>query len=439
MIYQSDDHAASVRSSWFSSWLPVRRALHCNAWLLMAGLICGGVTIVDMSSANAQEAVLERPFELDETPVPPKIDEPTPAEIREAIRRGVEFMLADQNPNGSWGSPTRTKGLNIYAPVPGAHHAFRAATTSLGISGLIDTFDRLPETEQSDLKSRVRDSIQRAETWLLRELPKLRRADGTALYNVWGHGYSIQALVRLHGWHEGDLDQQTVMVDLIQDQFEKLQRYESVDGGWGYYDFRYQSDQPTSSSTSFVNGAVLVALKEADKIGVSPPQRMVDRAVASLGRQQKPDFSYLYSEDLQYQPMREINRPGGSLGRSQCCNAAMRVWGDTKITDDVVKVWLCRLYLRNGWLDIGRKRPIPHEAWMQVAGYFYFFGHYYAAVGMDLLPEDERGPYQAMLAKLMLDRQETDGSWWDYPLYDYHQPYGTAFVLLTLDSCLPTS
>ena len=32
-------------------------------------------------------------------------------------------------------------------------------------------------------------------------------------------------------------------------------------------------------------------------------------------------------------------------------------------------------------------------------------------------------------------RQEKDGSWWDYPLYDYHQPYGTAFALMTLARC----
>ena len=41
------------------------------------------------------------------------------------------------------------------------------------------------------------------------------------------------------------------------------------------------------------------------------------------------------------------------------------------------------------------------------------------------------------LADLMLDRQEKDGSWWDYPLYDYHQPYGTGYALMTLQRCLP--
>jgi hypothetical protein len=32
----------------------------------------------------------------------------------------------------------------------------------------------------------------------------------------------------------------------------------------------------------------------------------------------------------------------------------------------------------------------------------------------------------------MLPLQEKDGSWWDYPLYNYHQSYGTAYVLMSL-------
>src|SRR2546423_1647441 len=38
-----------------------------------------------------------------------------PAELQAAITRGVAFLLKDQNRDGSWGSPHRTKGLNIYA------------------------------------------------------------------------------------------------------------------------------------------------------------------------------------------------------------------------------------------------------------------------------------------------------------------------------------
>jgi hypothetical protein len=157
--------------------------------------------------------------------------------------------------------------------------------------------------------------------------------------------------------------------------------------------------------------------------------------VASILRQQKADFSYLYGESLKMEPMMGVNRPGGSLGRSQACNLALRLWGDQRISDQVMQAWLDRLFARNGWLDIGRKRPIPHESWFQVAGYFYYYGHYYASLVIEQLPDAKRPPMQAHLATLMIQRQEKDGSWWDYPLYNYHQQYGTAMALMTLHRC----
>ncbi|MGZ0170429.1 MAG: prenyltransferase/squalene oxidase repeat-containing protein [Planctomycetales bacterium] len=351
---------------------------------------------------------------------------PVDAEVLEtSIQRGLDFLIGYQNPDGSWGNPTRTKGLNIYAPVPGAHHAFRTATTAMCIMALIESGSETPQTKQS---------LDRAEQWLLTYLPRLRRATPTAIYNVWGHAYSIQALVRMHRRHD-DAAMRERLVELIESQFDLLDRYESVDGGWGYYDFRLGTKKPASSSISFVNATVLVAFHDAKSIGVDPPKKNVNKAIAALIRQRKPDFSYLYGEYLKDRPMRGINRPGGSLGRSQACNIALRVWGDQKITDEVLDTWLHRLFARNGWLSIGRKRPIPHESWFQVAGYFYYYGHYYAALCIADLPPESRGLFQAHMAQTIIPKQEKDGSWWDYPLYDYHQPYGTAFALMTLVRC----
>ncbi|REJ97277.1 MAG: hypothetical protein DWQ34_02425 [Planctomycetota bacterium] len=354
------------------------------------------------------------------------IEAPSGAEIEEAIDDGIGYLLADQNENGSWGSATRTKGLNIYAPIPGAHHAFRAAVTAMCISALIET-----GSDRED----VVGALEPAEEWLMENLPRVRRATGDAMYNVWTHCYAIQALVRMDQRVPDDKTRRERIRELIELQFDMLTRYASVDGGWGYYDFRYETKQPSSSSISFVNAAVLVAFREAADAGFEPPQKVVDKAIAATLRQRLPDFSYLYGEYLKDSPRMGVNRPGGSLGRSQACNVALRLWGDEKVTDDVLRRWLDRLFARNGWLDIGRKRPIPHEAWMQVAGYFYYFGHYYAAYCIEQLPEEDRPEYQAHLARLMLDRQEKDGSWWDYPLYDYHKPYGTSFVLMTLARC----
>jgi hypothetical protein len=254
-------------------------------------------------------------------------------------------------------------------------------------------------------------------------------------YNSWAHAYCIQALVRMLGRQPDDEVRCQKIRELIAQQIDMLDRYEVVDGGWAYYDFEAHTRQPSGSTISFVTATVLVALDEARRVGVDAPDRLIERGKASIVRQRKPDFSYFYGEYLKSRPMREINRPSGSLGRSQACNLAMRLWGDPLVTDAVVKTWLDRLFVRNGWLDMGRKRPIPHESWCQVAGYFFYYGHYYAALCIELLPDSERAPYQDHLAQVLIHIQERDGSWWDFPLYDYHQQYGTAFALMSLRRC----
>jgi hypothetical protein len=284
---------------------------------------------------------------------------------------------------------------------------------------------------------KVRKSILAAQDWMLDFFPRVKRAQGDTIYNVWAHAYGIEALVRLKQLG-GQTDEMKIRIDqAIRDQIAMLEKYEAVDGGWGYYDFVAQARKPTGSSISFVNATVLVALKDAEDVGIEVPAKIVKRAIAAIKRQQKPDFTYYYGEYLKQRPMMEINRPGGSLGRSQVCNLALRLWGDGGITDNVLKHWLYRLYLRNGWLDIGRKRPIPHEAWMQVAGYFYYYGHYYAGKCIDQLKPEERAEYRNLLAKILIKHQEPDGCWWDYTIYNYYKQYGTAYAIMSLNRCLP--
>jgi len=359
-------------------------------------------------------------------PKPKPVEQPSKKQLDESIRRGVEFLLERQNENGSWGAARNTKSLNIYAPVPGAHHAFRAATTSLCLSAMLETGGDRPE---------VTRSIDRAEAWMFEHLPNLRRATPTALYNSWGHAYSIQALVRMLARKPDDKRRCEKIRALIDQQIDLLGRYECVDGGWCYYDFDHHTQRPGGSTISFVTATVLVAFDEAKQVGIDIPERPVERGIASILRQRKPDFSYCYGEYLKMQPMHGVNRPGGSLGRSQACSLALRRWGDELVTDQVLETWLDRLFARNGWLDIGRKRPVPHESWFSVAGYFFYYGHYYAALCIEELDPSERASHQDQLAQVLLALQEKDGSWWDYPLYDYHQQYGTAFALMSLERC----
>ena len=389
------------------------------------------------SGAGAAKGTAGKATQTD-TPTRTKLnlhpEQPAPVddgEITASIARGVAFLLKDQNADGSWGSAQKTKNLNILAGI-GSHHAFRTAVTALSVSALIEVSK--PRNDLID-PTAIRLSIQRGEDFLFRELPRVRRDQPMLIYNVWSHAYGIQALVRMHGRLPHDKGRQQRIEELIRGQYDGLARYESTEGGWGYLDFGAGTQRPNSDSCSFVNATVLVAFHEAKQIGVQPPAKLVERGVEGIIAQRNPDFSYLYGFYLRHRPRMEINRPGGSLGRSQACNLALRLWGDRKVTDAVLTEWLDRLIVRNGWLDMGRKRPIPHESHFMVAGYFYYYGHYYATLCVDQLPISQRPFYQDHLARILLGHQERDGSWWDYPLYNYHQQYGTAFALLSLEHC----
>jgi hypothetical protein len=51
---------------------------------------------------------------------------------------------------------------------------------------------------------------------------------------------------------------------------------------------------------------------------------------------------------------------------------------------------------------------------------------------IERLPAAERSEYRRKLAEVVAPHQEPDGSWWDYAMWDYHKPYGTAFAVMTL-------
>jgi hypothetical protein len=391
----------------------------------LAGLLAAP-TAPALPPPHPQEKVREGSANTPTPNLRPKPAEPVPAaHLDAAILRGVQFLVATQNRSGSWGSPALKGGVPIVAGI-GSQHAFEVAVTALSVSALIEAGGDGPE---------VRQAIERGEAYLFAELPKVRRDDPMLIYNVWTHAYGIQALTRMHRRLPDDQGRQQKIADLIRGQYERLAKYESAEGGWGYYDFAAGTQRPGSNSTSFVNAAVLVAFHDARAVGVPPPEKLVKRGVKMTQYQRQRDGTYLYGTYLWARPTMGINRPGGSLGRSQACHLALRLWGDEAVTDAVLKEWLDRLVTRNGWLSLGRKKPIPHESFFQVAGYFYYFGHYYAALSIGQLPAADRPFYQDHLAGILLQLQEADGSWWDYPLYNFHKPYGTAFAVMSLAAC----
>jgi hypothetical protein len=338
-----------------------------------------------------------------------------PRALPDAIEEGVAYLVRTQRPDGSWGSGCETRGFEIYASVPGSHDAFRVATTALCVMALRDAGEK--EAHGRGLEFLVTKGYARRDT-------------GDIIYAVWAHTYALQCLAiemrhttdprvrRMAEWH-----------------LDRLIRYETVSGGWFYYDFDAKTQNPSEGTSSFNAAAGLVAIWEAKKSGLAVPPEVVRRALRRLEDQRLPNGAYLYGLYLRYHPRHPVNLPQGSIGRSQACNYALWLWDWPKVGEKQCREGLELLFRHHTFLEIGRKRQWPHEAWYATSGYFYYFGHYYAGLLVEKLGGAGRRDFGERLASRILPHQEPDGSWWDYAMWDYHKPYGTAYALMALVRC----
>lgn len=350
---------------------------------------------------------------------------PKPAAVspgaRAALERGVDYLLSVQRKNGSWGTGETPRTYEILADIPGSHDAFRAATTALCVMAL----ERSPHRS-----AECRQAVRRGLDFLVSEAV-VRRPNGGEMYNVWAFGYGLRAFAQLLPRIDDAALKERVL-QVCARIVKALEIYQTPDGGWGYYDFEAHTYRPSDSSMSFTTATILVSLHAIEKLGVAVPRTLLERAIKSIRKQRMENGAYLYGPYMQYRPGHGVNKIKGSLGRTQACNYALWLYGEN-VSEDDLRSGVENLFKYHQFLDVARKRPIPHEAWYYNSGYFYYYGLYYCGLVLDLLPEADRAGYRARLEKILLERQEKDdGSWWDYPLYSYHKPYGTAYALLTL-------
>ncbi len=347
----------------------------------------------------------------------------------DSIRRGRAYLLERQNDDGSFSTGGDSKGFNILRPLPGSHTSIQAAVSALCTSALV-------ETSRKDDAVAVK-AIDKACAFLLERLPKTRRDHPEVLYNCWSGAYGLEALANLHRWYDGDVAKQKKIHTAIAQKISYMTRYEAVNGGWSYLD-RKSFAKPTPHTTNFTTAAVLLGLNDAKSLGHHVPARLIDRGVKVILRHRNPDWSFVYSDDfaLHFSRVSAGSRQASSIGRSVACALALRLWSPKHANQTVLPMLLDRLIRKNVWLSRARKTQRPHESFFNVAGYYYYFGHYYAARAIEQLPKSDRAAVASDLAALLIPKQEPDGCWWDYPLYDYHWYYGTAFCVRSLQRCL---
>jgi len=344
--------------------------------------------------------------------------------VDEAIRTAVEFLVKEQNADGSFSKYTSARTYELWCDVPGGHQAFKTATTALCWMGLQSS------PYQTDAS---RAAQKRCLAWLVKHA-RVKRPFAEQFYNVWALGYGLRALaqalaVKAPGASEADL--RTMMDRLV----KALGIYQSPDGGWGYLDFNVPGYKP-SWSTSFTTATVMIALHDARAVGIEVPERMIERGTKLMWRYRTPDGNYLYSIDWKWRPNGRINRPAGSSLRNQSCNLAIHLFDD-KLGVPEMRTGLQQLVDNHRFAIAGMRRPIPHESWYAVSGYFYLYGQQYAACVLERMPEADQRIFWPKVVAFTLQARQLDGSFWDYPTYGYHKFYGTGYALMTLSRCPP--
>lgn len=347
-----------------------------------------------------------------------------PSAVR-ARERGVAFLVGTQNPDGSWGSFESARPDEDIFEEWASCDAFQDATSALGVMALQGPSRRDPAAFAV---------LERGVDYLCRA-PTTKRVSGEYLYDNWAHLYITHALSLVvrdprfesrRGAIEGKLRR----------EIEALEVRQGADGGWGYYDFDYGFERPAGDdSTCFMTAGVLLALDEAKRSGIPFPPHLVPHGLRTVERLRLGGGSYVYGNYASLRPGSGFNQVKGSLGRSQPCNLALWRYGRGVKKEDLRK-GIENLFRHHHFIEIGRGRPIPHEAWYSTAAYYYLFGHFYAAKVLEELDPADREKWCPILAGIIVRDQNEDGSWIDYPMYRFDRPYGTAFALMILESCL---
>jgi hypothetical protein len=342
--------------------------------------------------------------------------------VEQARSEGVRWLLDNQRPTGAWGSHHSSRPIEVLADVPGSHQAFRVGTTALSIIALQDAGLGTPE---------ARAAIDRGIDCLLGEYD-VKRVSAWEHYNVWSFGYALQCfgerLLRAPDDPRADA-MRAACAKII----ERLARYQVLDGGWGYLSLDGpQTARPSWTSMSFTTATIMVGLERVVRAGVDVPEAMSKKALDSIARCRTPSGSFTYGEIWNMGPAAGINQIKGSACRTPACQLALEAFGrEVPVADH--RRSLEDLLIKHARMQLlSLRRPIPHESWYSISGYFYLYGHAYAAYVLEGLPDADQARYAPALAEAVLACRQPDGSFWDYPLYSYHKPYGTAYALIAL-------
>jgi len=343
----------------------------------------------------------------------------TEEDVSLAIQTGVQYLLDNQNEDGSWGGHKNATFTSSFGN-PATYRAWQIGASGLATRALV-------ELGVGDEHFAAAD---RAVEFLMANSNPVRPADWD-VDNNWALVYGLDAVSKAlqHPRYAERAD----VREAGQTMLAGLKKYQSPRGGWGYYSDSVSGWRP-DWATSFTTAVAVLSMIEARDAGLVIDEKVYEAALVALEKTRMPSGAYEYDIRALPRPLRleSINQVKGSLGRIQVCNLALYRAGRDVTVDDLV--WGLEQFVKHHkFLDVARNKPIPHEAYYANAAYFYLFAHYYAAQVLEVLPAEKRAIFAPAIQSGVLKARQQDGAFWDFWIASNTKAYGTAFGTMTLE------
>ncbi len=280
-----------------------------------------------------------------------------------AVVRGLGYLAAQQNEDGSFGAGRYSRNVAI---------------TSLACIALMADGNLPGRGEYGDVVTKGLEFVltSSTETGLL----AVESTNGP----MYGHGFATLFLGEVYGMTPGGAD--TDLADRTHEALVKairlIERSQDDDGGWRYNPVPYDADVS-------VTICQIMAMRSARNSGIEVSKDVIDRAVEYVRACQNPDGGFKY----------QLTTGFSAFPRSAAGVASLYYAG---VYDDDA--------LEQG-IDYLMRTGKPGQATNSHAHYYY--GHYYAVQSMYLAGGASWAEWWPAIRGELLSKQQDDGAWTD--------------------------
>jgi hypothetical protein len=331
---------------------------------------------------------------------PEKLPDP-----RALIAAAVKELVQMQEDGGQWPYEGVYR-VNRQIPV-----GYRIGGTAIAATALLFAAPNDPAAVSA---------VDKALSFVLKELddPLMTPSvENTYDVRIWGQAYALEFLCHIRAAKRARTHDMAVD-EWIAKLISVLVAEEIAGGGWNYASH--------SRHASFVTAPVTQALLFAQGQGEAVPAEVLERARIALTDSRAETGAFVYAGKVR--PNADTRLPG-SAARSAACEATLYLLGAG--SQEAIRSSVDAFATHWEELAKRRRKPGTHEGEYNIAPYYFYYGHRYAAQAIELLPPDKRPAERERLLRIILKTREDDGTWNDR-IFPRSRNYGTAAIVLAL-------